>query len=118
MRCSALDECERILSRSRYIAGDALTEADVRLFVTLIRFDEVYVVYFKTNKKFIHQYEHLSGHACRTVSNARVSRDDEFQTHQGALLCLASAVESARHRSRRTRRGFGRAARTRRAYQR
>ena len=58
----ALDECERILSRSRYIAGDALTEADVRLFVTLIRFDEVYVVYFKTNKKFIHQYEHLSGY--------------------------------------------------------
>ena len=58
----ALDECERILSRRRYIAGNVLTEADVRLFQTLIRFDEVYVVYFKTNKKFIHQYEHLSGY--------------------------------------------------------
>ena len=58
----ALDECERILSRRRYIAGDVLTEADVRLFQTLIRFDEVYVVYFKTNKRFIHQYDHLSGY--------------------------------------------------------
>jgi hypothetical protein len=36
-----LDRCEAILSRQRYIAGDELTEADVRLFATLIRFDEV-----------------------------------------------------------------------------
>ncbi len=47
---SALDRCEDILSRQRYLAGDVLTEADVRLFQTLIRHDEVYVVYFKTNK--------------------------------------------------------------------
>ncbi|PNG99003.1 hypothetical protein TSOC_015227, partial [Tetrabaena socialis] len=46
----ALDRCEDILSRQRYMAGAALTEADVRLFQTLIRFDEVYVVYFKCNK--------------------------------------------------------------------
>ena len=38
-------------SGRRYIAGDCLTEADIRLFVTLIRFDPVYVVYFKTDKK-------------------------------------------------------------------
>lgn len=36
-----LDKCEQILSKSRYIAGDQLTEADVRLWVTLIRFDPV-----------------------------------------------------------------------------
>lgn len=41
---SALDRCESILERQRYIAGDRLTEADIRLFHTLIRFDEVYVV--------------------------------------------------------------------------
>lgn len=58
----ALDRCDVLLSQRRYIAGDVLTEADVRLFQTLIRFDQVYVVYFKTNKKFIHQYEHLSGY--------------------------------------------------------
>ncbi|CAI5928509.1 unnamed protein product, partial [Closterium sp. NIES-64] len=37
---AALDRCEDILSRQRYIAGDTFTEADIRLFVTLIRFDE------------------------------------------------------------------------------
>lgn len=58
----ALDRVERILSESRYLCGDVFTEADVRLFMTLIRFDEVYVVYFKTNKKFIHQYEHMFGY--------------------------------------------------------
>lgn len=58
----ALDRVERILSTSRYLCGDVFTEADVRLFMTLIRFDEVYVVYFKTNKKFIHQYEHMFGY--------------------------------------------------------
>lgn len=37
----ALDKCEEILSKQRYLCGDTLTEADIRLFVTLIRFDEV-----------------------------------------------------------------------------
>ncbi len=41
---AALDRCEETLGKQRYIAGNKLTEADVRLFQTLIRFDEVYVV--------------------------------------------------------------------------
>jgi len=49
----AFDLVETILEKQRYIAGDALTEADVRLFVTLLRFDEVYVVYFKTNTRSV-----------------------------------------------------------------
>lgn len=59
---AALDRCEEILSKQRYIAGDTFTMSDLRLFMTLVRFDEVYVVYFKTNERFIHQYEHLSGY--------------------------------------------------------
>lgn len=55
----ALDKCEEILDKQRYICGNVLTEADVRLFVTLIRFDEVYAVYFKCNKKLLREYPNL-----------------------------------------------------------
>uniref|UniRef100_A0A7C9DNE9 Glutathione transferase n=1 Tax=Opuntia streptacantha TaxID=393608 RepID=A0A7C9DNE9_OPUST len=55
----ALAECEEILSEQRYICGGLLTEADIRLFVTLIRFDEVYAVHFKCNKKLIREYPNL-----------------------------------------------------------
>jgi putative glutathione S-transferase len=58
----ALDRCEEILSRQRFIAGDQLTEADVRLFQTLIRFDEVYVVYFKTNRNFIREMPNVKNY--------------------------------------------------------
>jgi glutathionyl-hydroquinone reductase len=49
----AFDKVEEILKRQRYIAGDLFTEADIRLFVTLVRFDEVYVVYFKCNSRSV-----------------------------------------------------------------
>lgn len=55
----ALDKCEAILTNQRYICGDVLTEADIRLFVTLIRFDEVYAVHFKCNKKLLREYPNL-----------------------------------------------------------
>ncbi|KAK1275320.1 hypothetical protein QJS04_geneDACA000753 [Acorus gramineus] len=54
-----LDKCEEILSKQRYLCGNTVTEADIRLFVTLIRFDEVYVVHFKCNKKLIREYPNL-----------------------------------------------------------
>ena len=43
----------------RYLTGDQITEADWRLFVTLIRFDAVYVGHFKCNKKRIYDYPNL-----------------------------------------------------------
>lgn len=49
----SFDRLESILSKSRFLTGDKLTEADIRLFVTLLRFDEVYVVYFKTNTRSV-----------------------------------------------------------------
>ncbi|RLN07320.1 glutathionyl-hydroquinone reductase YqjG-like isoform X1 [Panicum miliaceum] len=54
----ALDKCEEILGKQRYICGNQLTEADIRLFVTLIRFDEVYAVHFKCNK-LLREYPNL-----------------------------------------------------------
>jgi putative glutathione S-transferase len=47
----SFDRIDQILQKQRFIAGDRFTEADIRLFVTLVRFDEVYAVYFKTNTR-------------------------------------------------------------------
>ena len=52
---ASLERVEAILSKQRYIAGSQLTEADIRLFATLIRYDEVYAVYFKTNGRLIRE---------------------------------------------------------------
>ena len=54
-RFTADPNSQEILSHTRYLAGTEFTEADVRLFVTLIRFDEVYVVYFKCNGKCVRE---------------------------------------------------------------
>lgn len=56
---SALDELEKRLSQNTYLMGDRLTEADWRLFTTIIRFDAVYFNHFKTNLKRICDYPHL-----------------------------------------------------------
>jgi len=56
---AAMDRAEALLSQQRYLAGDTFTEADLRLFMTLVRFDEVYVVYFKTNRKCVREYPNL-----------------------------------------------------------
>ena len=58
----ALDEIEARLSRARYLAGDRLTEADWRLFTTLVRFDPVYVGHFKCNLRRIVDYLNLSNY--------------------------------------------------------
>lgn len=47
------DELEHILQSKRFLTGDKLTLADIRLFVTLVRFEEVYIVYFKTNTRSV-----------------------------------------------------------------
>ena len=51
-----LDKLEGILSKQRYLVGNQLTEADIRLYTTLIRFDPVYHLHFKCNKKRIIDY--------------------------------------------------------------
>lgn len=58
----ALDTLEERLSQQRYLVGDLLTEADWRLFTTLLRFDPVYVGHFKCNLKRIRDYPNLSNY--------------------------------------------------------
>ncbi len=55
----SLDWLEEILSRQRYLTGDQPTEADWRLFTTLLRFDPVYVGHFKCNLKRLSDYPAL-----------------------------------------------------------
>lgn len=57
----ALDELEARLSRTRYLAGGTLSEADWRLFTTLVRFDAVYHGHFKCNLRRIEDYANLAG---------------------------------------------------------
>ncbi|WP_454005079.1 glutathione S-transferase family protein [Alcaligenes sp. Marseille-Q7550] len=59
---SALDELESLLGRQRYLIGARLTEADWRLFTTLIRFDPVYVGHFKCNVRRLIDYPNLWGY--------------------------------------------------------
>lgn len=54
-----LDELETRLSSQRYLVGDRLTEADWRLFTTLVRFDAVYYGHFKCNKQRLIDYPNL-----------------------------------------------------------
>lgn len=58
----ALDSLEQRLATRRYLTGAQVTEADWRLFTTLLRFDAVYFGHFKTNRQRIADYEHLSGY--------------------------------------------------------
>ena len=56
---NTLDELEDKLSKQRYLVGEQITEADWRLFTTLVRFDAVYYNHFKTNKKRLMDYPNL-----------------------------------------------------------
>jgi putative glutathione S-transferase len=59
---AALDEIEGRLSRQRYLISDSFTEADLRLFPTLVRFDAVYYSHFKCNLRRVADYHNLSNY--------------------------------------------------------
>ncbi|WP_324756167.1 glutathione S-transferase family protein [Haloarcula sp. GH36] len=55
----ALEHWDEVLADQRYLAGDRLTEADICMFTTLVRFDEVYHTHFMCNHKLIREYDNL-----------------------------------------------------------
>ena len=78
-----MDWLEDRLSRSRYLMGDRLTEADWRLFTTLVRFDAVYHGHFKCNRARLVDYPNLWAHTrdlyqvpgvAETVNPAHITR--------------------------------------------
>ncbi|CAO97959.1 glutathione S-transferase family protein [Erwinia tasmaniensis] len=59
---ASLDRLETLLGQQRYLAGDRLSEADIRLWTTLVRFDPVYVTHFKCDRQRIGDYLNLSAY--------------------------------------------------------
>ncbi|RMH41683.1 MAG: glutathione S-transferase family protein [Deltaproteobacteria bacterium] len=62
---AALDELDATLAGRTWLVGDALTEADIRLFPTLVRFDAVYNIHFKCSRKRLVDYPNLLSHTVR-----------------------------------------------------
>lgn len=75
----ALDWVEQILTRQRYLVGDTLTEADWRLFTTLIRFDAVYHGHFKTNRQRIADYPAMSNYLRELYQQPGVAQTVNFE---------------------------------------
>lgn len=81
---AALDWVEGLLGDNAYLTGDSITEADWRLFTTLVRFDAVYVGHFKCNLRRIADYPNLSHYlkALYEVPGVKDTVDlDHIRTH-------------------------------------
>ena len=79
-----LDHLEQHLGKHRYLAGEYLTEADVRLFTTAIRFDAVYYSHFKCNLRHLYEYPNLWGYTRDIYQLPGISATvslDEYRMH-------------------------------------
>lgn len=74
-----LDRLEALLEKRRYLAGEHLTEADIRLFTTAIRFDAVYHGHFKCNRRRLADYPNLSGWLRELYQLPGVAQTVDFQ---------------------------------------
>ncbi|MDH0892673.1 MULTISPECIES: glutathione S-transferase family protein [unclassified Pseudomonas] len=74
-----LDRLEALLEKRRYLTGEHLTEADIRLFTTAIRFDAVYHGHFKCNRRRLADYPNLSGWLRELYQLPGVAQTVDFQ---------------------------------------
>ncbi len=79
----ALDAIDAHLAERRYLVGDALTLADVRLYTTLARFDPVYYLHFKANRRLIRDYASLSGYLRDLYQTPGFGSTTDFATSSG-----------------------------------
>lgn len=91
-----LDAIDDSLSTRRYLVGDRLTEADWRLFTTLIRFDAVYYSHFKLNKRRIEDYPHLSNYLRALYQIAGIAGTVNFEHIKTHYYYSHSTINPAR----------------------
>jgi putative glutathione S-transferase len=85
-----LDRADSLLENNKFLVGNQMTLVDIRLIMTLIRFDEVYVVYFKCNQKCIREYTNLhrfckemySNETVRSIVNMEHIKRHYFTSHK------------------------------------
>ncbi|QBR01662.1 glutathione S-transferase family protein [Paraburkholderia pallida] len=78
-----LDWLETRLQDREYVAGDALTEADIRLFTTLVRFDAVYFGHFKCNRRPLRDYPRLWAHTHLLARHPKIRPTIDFKHIKG-----------------------------------
>ena len=78
-----LDWLEELLGRRRYLLGERLTEADIRLFATLVRFDAVYVGHFKCNLRRLVDYPNLWNYTRELYQMPGIADTVNFQHIKG-----------------------------------
>jgi putative glutathione S-transferase len=76
---STLDMIEKLLENQDYLVGNVLTEADIRLVPTLIRFDCVYYLHFKCNLKKINDYKNISRYLKNLFKKIPISSTTNFE---------------------------------------
>ena len=75
---SSLEMIDEILENKEYLVGNILTEADIRLIPTLLRFDSVYYVHFKCNLKKISEFKNISSYVKRMFNNPVINTTTNF----------------------------------------
>ena len=95
-----LEWLEQRLGTQRYLCGDRITEADWRLFTTLVRFDPVYFGHFKCNRKRIVDYPHLWGYVRELYQIPKVADTVHFDHIKRHYYQSHETVNPTRDRAR------------------
>ena len=91
-----LDWLEKILSHQAFVAGPTITEADWRLFATLVRFDPVYVSHFKCNRRRIADYPNLSNYTRQLYQWPRVAETINLEHIKGHYFASHESINPTR----------------------
>ena len=89
---TSLDRLNEQLSTQRFLLGKQMTEADIRLFTTLIRFDAVYVSHFKCDHKRIADYPALSGYLRDVYQTPGVAETINFDHIKQHYFCSHTMI--------------------------